>query len=433
MNKRFIQTFLLSGVVSVGLLQAQHGQTSYARLESCNNTYGSAPVKERYVSDIFTNIKTSTVEYGAAIGFSGTIQKLSLKIYEPSEPTDDVTKRPVIILAHGGSFVGGAKEQLDPLCIAYTRKGYVCASIDYRLIPFTGAAPTEKQLAIAPFFASQDLKAAVRFFRKSAAGTNPYKIDPNFIAVGGISAGSIAALIATYLDEKDAITPELQGLLASIGGIEGVSGNAGYCSKVKAVLNLSGALPTPTWIGIWDVPLASFHGTADATVPVDCGLIGTTPACGSRALSRWATRQGTRNWFVPVKDGGHDELYINPKYAGILQGFVYGSAIFLKSVFCPFGYAPEKNAALAEATSPMRVYPNPSTDQMTVEMEANVANTPYRMTILDAMGRQLRTFQSQNESQMVLNKNDFGLGLFFLQVRFENDVLPSITRKIVFE
>jgi Secretion system C-terminal sorting domain len=134
-----------------------------------------------------------------------------------------------------------------------------------------------------------------------------------------------------------------------------------------------------------------------------------------------------------VKDGGHDELYINPKYAGILQGFVYGSAIFLKSVFCPFGYAPEKNAALAEATSPMRVYPNPSTDQMTVEMEANVANTPYRMTILDAMGRQLRTFQSQNESQIVLNKNDFGLGLFFLQVRFENDVLPSITRKIVFE
>jgi para-nitrobenzyl esterase len=428
MNKHLVQTFLLSGVVSIGAL---HAQTS--RLESCNNTYGSAPVKERYVSDIFSNIKTSTVEYGAAIGFNGKIQKLSLKVYEPSEPADDVAKRPVIILAHGGSFVNGSKEQLDPLCIAYARKGYVCASIDYRLIPFTGAAPTEKQLAIAPFFASQDLKAAVRFFRKSAAGTNPYKVDPNFIAVGGISAGSIAALIATYLDEKDAITPELQGLLASIGGIEGVSGNACYSSKVKAVLNLSGALPTPTWIGIWDVPLASFHGTADATVPIDCGLIGDAPACGSRALSRWATRQGTRNWFVPVNGGGHDELYINPKYAGILQGFVHGSAIFLKSVFCPFGYAPEKSTDLAEATSLMRVYPNPSTDQMTVEMEANVANTPYSMTILDAMGRQLRTIQSQDESQIVLNKSDFGSGLFFIQVRFENDALPSVTRKIVFE
>jgi hypothetical protein len=192
-------------------------------------------------------------------------------------------------------------------------------------------------------------------------------------------------------------------------------------------------LPTPTWIGIWDTPLASFHGTADELVPIDCGLIGNSPACGSRALSRWATRQGTRNWFVPVKRGGHDELYTTLKYAGALQGFVHGSASFLKSIFCPYGYAPEKNADLAEATSPMRVYPNPSTDQMMVEMEANVANTPYSMTILDAMGRQLRTFQSQNESQIVLNKNDFGSGLFFIQVRFENDVLPSITRKIVFE
>ncbi len=427
MNKHLVQTFLLSGVLSLNV----DAQT--ARLESCNNTYGSAPVKERYVSDIFTNIKTSTVEYGAAAGYDGKIQKLSLKIYEPLEPEDTVKKRPVIILAHGGGFVNGKKEDLDALCIAYTRKGYVCASIGYRLIPSTGAAPTEKQLAVAPFLASQDLKAAIRFFRKSAAGTNPYKVDSDFITVGGISAGSIAALIATYLDEKDAITPELQGLLASIGGIEGVSGNAGYSSKVKAVFNFSGALPTPTWIGIWDTPLASFHGTADETVPVDCGLIGTAPACGSRALSQWATRQGTRNWFVPVKGGGHEELYLSPRRAGILQGFVHGSAIFLKSIMCPFGYAPEKNTGLAEAISPMRVYPNPSTDQMMVEMEANVANTPYSMTILDAMGRQLRTFQSQNEAQIVLNKNDFGAGLFFLQVRFENDVLPRMTRKIVFE
>jgi alpha/beta hydrolase fold/Secretion system C-terminal sorting domain len=423
MNKQFVQTFLLSGLVSMSVL---HAQNPYARLEGCDNS-------ARYLADLFTNIKTSTVEYGAAVGFDGKIQKLSLKIYEPSEPVDNVAKRPVIVLAHGGSFVGGTKEQLDDLCIAYTRKGYVCASIDYRLIPFTGAAPAEKQLAIAPFLAAQDVKAAIRFFRKSAAGTNPYKVDPNFIAVGGISAGSIAALIATYLDPKDNIEPELQGLLASIGGIEGNSGNAGYASSVKAVLNFSGALPTPKWIGIWDVPLASFHGTADKVVPIDCGLAGNIPLCGSRALSRWATRQGTRNWFVPVKGGGHEELYVNPKYRGILEGFVDGSAVFLKSIFCPFGYAPQKNTDVAGAISSMHVYPNPSTDQMTVEMEETALHTPYRITILDAMGRQLRTIESQKEATIVLNKNDFGSGLFFVQARFENDVLPMVTRKIVFE
>jgi hypothetical protein len=430
MNKPFVQLLLWSSFVS---LTALHAQTTFPRLEGCNNTYGSTPVKERYVSDIFTNIKTSTVAYGAAMGFDGKIQQLFLKIYEPLEPTDDVKKRPVIILAHGGSFVSGNKEELDPLCIAYTRKGYVCASIDYRLIPLTGVVPSEKQLAVAPFLAMQDLKAAIRFFRKSAAGTNPYKVDPNFIAVGGISAGAITALIATYLDAKDCIDEDLSELLTSIGGLEGFSGNPGYSSKVKAVLNFSGALPTPKWIGIRDVPIASFHGTADASVPIDCGLVGTTPLCGSRALTKWAKRQGTRNWFVPVKGGGHEELYVSPKYRGILEGFIYGSAIFLKSVLCPLGYSPEKNADLEAAISPMRVYPNPSTDQMTVEMEANVASTPYSMTILDAMGRQLRTFQAQNESQMVLNKSDYGSGLFFIQVRFDNNVLPNITRKIVFE
>jgi alpha/beta hydrolase fold/Secretion system C-terminal sorting domain len=423
MNKQFVQTFLLSGLVSMSVL---HAQNSYARLEGCDNS-------ARYLADLFTNIKTSTVEYGAAVGFDGKIQKLSLKIYEPSEPADNVAKRPVIVLAHGGSFVGGTKEQLDDLCIAYTRKGYVCASIDYRLIPFKGKAPAEKQLAIAPFLAAQDVKAAIRFFRKSAAGTNPYKVNPDFIAVGGVSAGSIAALIATYLDPKDDIEPELQGLLASIGGIEGNSGNAGYASSVKAVLNFSGALPTPKWMGIWDVPLASFHGTADKVVPIDCGLAGNIPLCGSRALSRWATRQGTRNWFVPVKGGGHEELYVNPKYRGILEGFVDGSAIFLKSIFCPFGYAPQKNTDVAAAISPMHVYPNPSTDQMTVEMEETALHTPYSITVLDAMGRQLRTIESQKEATIVLNKNDFGSGLFFVQARFENDVLPMVTRKIVFE
>ncbi|MEN9613490.1 MAG: hypothetical protein RLZZ628_4304 [Bacteroidota bacterium] len=430
MNKQYVQTFLLSVLVSVSVL---HAQDPYARLESCDNYSGIPSAKQRYIANLFTNIKTSTVNYGAAVGFDGKIQTLALKIYEPSEPVDSVLKRPVIILAHGGSFVGGTKEQLDDLCIAYTRKGYVCASIDYRLIPFKGTAPAEKQLAIAPFLAAQDVKAAIRFFRKSAAGTNPYKVDPNFIAVGGVSAGSIAALIATYLDAKDDIDPALQGLLASIGGIEGNSGNAGYASSVKAVINFSGALPTSEWIGICDVPLASFHGTEDEVVPIDCGSSGNFSLCGSRALSRWATRQGTRNWFVPVEDGGHEELYLNPKYKGILEGFVNGSALFLKSIFCPYGYAPHKNTEIAAALSPMHVYPNPSTDQMTVEMEATALHTPYRITVLDAMGRQLRTIESQNEAPIVLNKNDFGSGLFFVQARFENDALPMMTRKIVFE
>jgi hypothetical protein len=432
MNKYFVQTCLLSIVASIGVSDAQ---TTFPRLEGCYKTYGSTPIKRRYVSDIFTNIKMSTVEYGAAVGFTGQVQKLSLNVYEPSEPKDDIAKRPLIVLAHGGSFVRGNKEELDELCIAYTRKGYVCASIDYRLLPLTGAAPTPQQLTAVALFAMHDLKAAIRFFRKSAAGTNPYKINPDFIVTGGISAGSIAALLTTYLDAGDKMPVGLQAVLAQVGGLEGNSGNAGYSSKVKAVINFSGSLPTPEWIGIHDVPLASFHGTKDEVVPYECGMIGGVPSCGSRALSRWATRQGTRNWLVPVKGANHEELYLLPKYRGILGGFVDGSAIFIQSVMCPYGspHAPDKNASLAEAMEPIRVYPNPSTDQIMVEMDANLADMPYSVHVFDVMGKQLRTFRNDNDAQIVLNRNDFGAGMFFVQVRFDNDALPMKTQKVIFE
>jgi hypothetical protein len=82
---------------------------------------------------------------------------------------------------------------------------------------------------------------------------------------------------------------------------------------------------------------------------------------------------------------------------------------------------------------PIRVYPNPSTDQIMVEMDANLADMPYSVHVFDVMGKQLRTFRNDNDAQIVLNRNDFGAGLFFVQVRFDNDALPMKTQKVIFE
>ena len=62
-----------------------------------------------------------------------------MDIYQPTG--DNVTHRPLVILAHGGSFVNGTRSSDYPitaLCADLAHKGYVTVSIDYRLIDNPG-------------------------------------------------------------------------------------------------------------------------------------------------------------------------------------------------------------------------------------------------------------------------------------------------------
>jgi len=52
------------------------------------------------------------------------------------QPTGDIeTARPLIIWAHGGSFQSGTSADADVVALsqAFAKKGFVCASINYRL------------------------------------------------------------------------------------------------------------------------------------------------------------------------------------------------------------------------------------------------------------------------------------------------------------
>jgi acetyl esterase/lipase len=101
------------------------------------------------------------------------------------QPTGDIeTNRPLIVWAHGGSFIGGTKTDADMVALsqAFTKKGYVCASINYRL----GLTPFDSVGAVkAVLRAVQDMKASVRFFYKDKLTTNTYKIDTTNIFIGG--------------------------------------------------------------------------------------------------------------------------------------------------------------------------------------------------------------------------------------------------------
>lgn len=240
---------------------------SFASLASaqCNNG--------RYASDVFTNVTvTSDIVYGQNNTYTGASNILKLDFYEPTGDTE--TARPLVIFAHGGSFIGGSSTDGDAvsICTALAKKGFACASINYRL----GFFPFDSVNAVkAVSRAVQDMKASVRFFYKDRKdGINTYKIDTNNIFVGGSSAGAITALHTAYLDRTCELNTYLTPTaINALGGIEGNSGNACYSSNVKGVINLCGALAIYGWLEAGDVPVCSMHGTTDATVKYNRGVV----------------------------------------------------------------------------------------------------------------------------------------------------------------
>lgn len=195
----------------------------------------------RYRDLIFPGVtKTADITYGSSVNLSGQTVTLLLDLYRPTG--DTLTKRPVIVWVHGGSFSGGTKTspELVDQATQLGRMGYVSASITYRLEPSgcSASAPTATCVQTMQN-ARADAQKAVRFLRTNAT---TYGIDPTRIAIAGTSAGAITALSVGYGSGEDP------------------------SAAVRAAVSLSGANLVSS-IGPGDAPALLFHGTTDTLVP----------------------------------------------------------------------------------------------------------------------------------------------------------------------
>jgi len=125
-------------------------------------SHHSLLAQKRYLNEVFANIDSvKNITYGQAVNLSGNEEKLLLDVFSPQN--DTVKKRPLLIFIHGGGFQSNSKSGAYPslICNGFAKRGYVTASIDYRL----GIASTKskKDYAEAMYRAQQDGKAAVRF------------------------------------------------------------------------------------------------------------------------------------------------------------------------------------------------------------------------------------------------------------------------------
>lgn len=277
----------------------------------------------RYFNKVFSSVDIDfNVRYGQGadpVWYNPFRKKrLYLDVYEPK--SDVMAERPLVILAFGGAFVMGDKLSPDIVVLAkeYAKRGYVVASINYRLSQELILDGSSYNAYKAVVKGMHDMKAAIRYFRKSYSEGNPYRIDPNSIIIGGVSAGAITSLHTAYLNENSEIPSEIYDYVMDNGGIEGNSGNAGYSSSVSGVVNLCGAIGETSWIRPDDAPIVSMHGDDDTIVPygadvltlfgIDLFLYGSSP------IHDYANSIQLNNDFYTYEGGGHVPfvLELNP-------------------------------------------------------------------------------------------------------------------------
>src|SRR5262245_24976974 len=144
------------------------------------------------------------IVYGKADGV-----ELQLNLALPKEGKGPF---PAVVCIHGGGWYQGQRRDMDFMTEVLARRGYVAATVSYRLVP-TARFPAQ----------IEDCKAAVRWLRANAV---KYHLNPDRIGAIGPSAGGHLACLLGVTDKKD--------------GLEGSGGNPDQSSRVQAVVSFFG-------------------------------------------------------------------------------------------------------------------------------------------------------------------------------------------------
>jgi len=393
---------------------------------------------QRYLMPIFDSIViTDSIPYGSANNYLGMSTPLAMDLYMPNG--DTATKRPLLVLAHGGSFIGGNRKAADvaKVCTEFAKRGYVCASIKYRLgVNTSNPLTLANEFANAVWRGTLDGRGAIRYFYKDAIIGNSYKIDTNNIYVGGISAGGVLGLHLAFLDkatEAGSANPSID--TASIGGIEGSSGNAGYSWKVKGVINLCGAIGSSTWMNdTRNVGIVSVHGTNDNTVPFKtdyfkAGVIPIALLSGSYIVDSVAKANGNPSELKIFYGQDHVPFSAQtPTGLAYMDTTIKFVADFLyKDIKRVQSNTTSINSKLSNDKG-WKVYPVPSKSSIEVQFENNY-HTNFDVELFDLNGKLLLS-QSTTSNKMQIERNDLINGFYILKIKSGNF---ECFKKIIFE
>lgn len=383
----------------------------------------------RYTQPMSGSIQRTTVVYATARGYVNELVTLSMDVYTMAN--DMITDRPLIIFAHGGSFIFGSKQDMRDLCELYASMGYVTATIDYRKYNLLLGLPDSTKFVDVAFNAISDMRAAVRYFKANADNENTFNIDPDKIFVGGLSAGAIMALHTAILDKDDPQTDVFAAYLAERGGIEGTTGdsvNLSYNSEVAGVIGLSGALFNLDWVDENDPQILMMHGDNDDVVPHGEdfeGALNLIYLYGSATIHERAQAEGTESYFVSVPGGGHTNIYSSAAFTSYVNTFRENGNLLFRNIICDPGINSTDPFMLENAE--LKIYPNPA-NQYTI-LQSNLEGQGV-VVVYDGLGKKITSIQTSNLQQLEIDTQAYGSGWYVIQL-WQDNALAAVSRLMI--
>jgi len=363
----------------------------------------------RYLEPIATSVDIQTLTYSDITGYE-------MDVYTPAGDTE--VNRPLIVMAHGGSFIGGSKQTatMVHLCTEFAKLGYVTASIQYSLTNILNLSDS-LNMTVAVMDAVADGKAAIRWFRKDAIdGENQFNIDPEQVFVLGNSAGAILMSHLTYVAESDELVEFIEEAVNVNGGFEGDAGNDGYSSKVNAFVNCAGGIYNVDYIDEDEPPLISFHGDADGVVPFDCNNVfwedfgdALINLCGSYPIRQHAENIGLRNEILVFPGANH----VPWEEQNFAMDTIFSRAV---NFLYPELACNQNIVGLNEVSDPeIKLYPNPAKDGFFVSLSNFNKTEGLIINLNNVLGNTMKTVQVF-ENQVFINRGELPSGLYLLTI-----------------
>lgn len=368
---------------------------------------------QKWVTQHYNYDSVMNVRYGTAINFNGGTDSLYMDIFLPKCPSNNAAERPLLMWIHGGGFIDGSKdeESIQSLCKNFARRGYVTASIQYRLGYVSddkawscnypnyncAFASDSSEWVRAYYRAVQDAKGALRYLINRH---QQFKIDTLNVFVAGESAGAITALSVALMDtsiEKpiyanalsNAPNPHSSNLGCAhnqgktfggssvsrpdLGNIEGTIEPSNIHYTIKGIGNMYGALYSDLLkdraAGTSKPDIYSYHQPCDIVVPIDSNFVlwGVT----------WCLTNGFGCYGIA---NNRVKLYGSRSISNWNTSNNYGYTIqneFTSTNF-PFNYLIGKGSCVDQLTSPCHGYDNKSLRETNLaKFFANRVSTSY--------------------------------------------------------
>lgn len=355
----------------------------------------------------------------------------SFDIAFPKAAYDDLSKRPFIALYHGGGFYAGDKTKLENFMIQMAQRGYVVATVNYRLGWDSGGAdPAEclgdpASLVDAYYRAAQDVNASMRYFIEHA---NEYGIDTAMIFMGGQSAGVMAVMSNIFLNQTE-IDHLYPGESDKFGALNASTNTLDHTFSAKGIINMWGALPDTTYISADEkMPVIGFYGSKDNVVPFNSGPIQECyspnqyfTVYGSVSIYNRMLHLGAPSVLHDNTFGAHEAYqddFTVPNTACFLQHVLCGNAA--SGSFENYTSSCETTLGTGDIADPgtFNIYPNPAGEVAYIDISSFSNEQDIQLELFDATGRQLPLNTSVTGSVIRLEVADLPAGMYMVHLRF---------------